>query len=437
MKKVAVFIAILLFSISMAENLVTVRKLENGLEVEERFITYVLNSSGDIGEIYLKVFGRKTKIYEHSNDGFDLTLNGTKLSCSLSSIDGEEKTDVGYTKKVRVKYTCGDIVKEYTFINGPAYNFEVRVNGRVQISLPRVWSSDTDGFSRGIFVSYAPKGKYVAIVLYDKGEIFGNVLKYPGGTLRVYIGPSKKTLIKKAMGDEYDSIMGILDKLGAYGWYDTLFYGLVWFFYWLYDLTGNFGWTIIIFTFVVRLVLYPMYHAQTKSMIKLRKIQKDVEYIRKKYKDPKKQQEELMRLYKEKGVNPAGGCLLMLVQLPIFFMLWGVIRYFEEEFAFGKPFLIWKDLSVGGFKANIILVLITIIAGYYNTLVTSQDTRSAWQGIAMSVIFPFIFISLPSGLLLYYATNTLIQLVVTYYIYKRYHIKGITTRELLGLPRRS
>ena len=263
--------------------------------------------------------------------------------------------------------------------------------------------------------------------------IDSNVVR--SGKVKVYLGPGKKTLIKMAFPEDYEKIMELLKDM--YGVYDAIFYGLVWFFDYIYGFTKNFGWTIIIFTFIVRLVLYPLYHAQTKSMIKMRKIQKDVQRIRNKYKDPRRQQEELMKLYREKGVNPMSGCLMMLIQLPIFFMLWGVLRYFEEEFAYGKPFLIWKDLSVGGFKENILLVLITIVASFYTTLITSQDTRSAWQGIIMSTIFPFLFISLPSGLFLYYTTNTLIQLAVTYYIYKRYRIKGITIRELLGLPKKA
>jgi len=124
---------------------------------------------------------------------------------------------------------------------------------------------------------------------------------------------------------------------------------------------------------------------------------------------------------------------MLLVQLPVFFLLFAVIRYFQEEFAFGSRFLLWNDLSIGGFSVNIVFVLATLVASYFNTLITSQDRRSAWQGIVMSVIFPFLFIGLPSGLFLYYTVNTVIQLLVTYYIYKRYNIKGMTTRELLGL----
>jgi len=81
--------------------------------------------------------------------------------------------------------------------------------------------------------------------------------------------------------------------------------------------------------------------------------------------------------------------------------------------------------------------VITIVASYYTTLLTSQDVRTAWQGLIMSIIFPFLFVGLPSGLFLYYTTNTLIQLAVTYYTYRRYKIKGITTRELLGLPKKA
>ncbi|MCD6449057.1 MAG: YidC/Oxa1 family membrane protein insertase [Thermotogaceae bacterium] len=403
-------------------------ELENDkIIVKGRFVEYQIDENGDLQNVYIIVYpNKRVHIYTYTSDGF------TVLDASnVVSTNAEEKNGDVYLSFL---YSSG-LKKTYHFINGPHYEFYVEFSKETAVTLPSVNLPQHDLVQDNYYVSYYSKNKVVSICRIEKGRLKDNVAY--AKRVHVYMGPPKKTFLREVFKDNYDKVISLLNDLHVYGAYDIVFYPFVWFFHWLYEVTGNFGWAIILFTFVVRLVLYPLYHAQTKSMIKMRKIQKDIEYIKKKYKDPQKQQQELMKVYKEKGVNPMSGCLMMLIQLPIFFILWGVIRYFQEEFAFGKPFLLWHDLSAGGWKANALLVLITIVASFFTTLITSQDSRSAWQGIIMSAVFPLLFISLPSGLFLYYTTNTLIQLVITYYIYKRYKIKGITVRELLGLPKKA
>ena len=433
------FILILAFFTVFGKSVITVTKSEKEIVILTRFEEYHFDmKTGNLTKVFI-LTEKRVQIFEHDNDGFDLTIGGTALEVVGDPIIyGEKPEGAGFDKLVKLTFDYGIARKTYIVENNPNYTFyvDIETSTPCKVTLPRVWFPETDRFVRDFYISFAPKGKFISIVKHDKGLVVENVINIDGKEkMLVFMGPSKHTLIKQAFPSAYNNLMETLKKVkGFTSWYDPLFYGLVWFFWWLYNVTKNFGWAIIIFTVVVRLVLYPLYHAQTKSLMKMRKLQPFIEQIKRKYKDPAKRQEALMKLYKESGVNPASGCLMLLVQLPIFFMLWAVIRYFVEEFAYGSRFLIWEDLSIGGFKENIILVLATIVASYFTTLITSQDVRSAWQGIIMSVIFPFLFISLPTGLFLYYTTNTLIQLVVTYYIYKKYRIKGITTRELLGLP---
>ncbi|AEH50722.1 membrane protein insertase YidC [Pseudothermotoga thermarum] len=429
------FLALLVF----AKNEISVIQLNNGVKVKTRFAEYEFDLYGNLLNVYI-VTERRLHIFEAFGDGLELyDEDGKMLEEVVSfSILGTETAPGSFLSDVALVYEYKDgTVKNITVKNSPEYLLlvEVKTDRKLFLSLPRVWFEDNDRFVRGYFISFAPKNKIVSISKFDKGTLVLNKVQFDGELkVTVHMGPLKRIFLKKLFPEDYSVIVSELRTIrGTTSWYDPLFYPLVWFFWWLYELTKNFGWAIILFTIVVRFILYPLYHAQTKSMIKLRKIQPKIEEVRKKYKDPQKQQEALMKIYQEEGVNPASGCLMLLVQLPIFFLLYAVIRYFQEEFAYGSRFLIWNDLSVGGFSANAIFILITIVASYYNTLITSTDTRSAWQGILMSVIFPFLFVGLPSGLFLYYTTNTVIQLIVTYYIYKRYKIKGITTRELLGL----
>ena len=440
MKKLIVFILVVISVIfAFSKNEIQLTNLENGLKIVTRFGEYELNNKGDFVNIYLTL-DRKIHIFQADGDGLELfSPEGSPLKVITTTVKGTMVAPNTYSGDLSLVYEYENgTQKVITFKNAPEYIIIVEINNvdSVVLTLPRVWYEENDRVVKDYFVSFAPKNRIISISkINNSGKLVSNKLTINNlGKVMLHMAPYKRIFLKKLFEDDYPVLLAEIKKIsGSSSWYDPFFYPLVWFFWWLFELTKNFGWTIVVFTIVVRLVLYPLYHAQTKSMIKMRKLQPKVEAVRKKYKDPTKQQEELMKVYKEEGVNPASGCLMLLIQLPIFFLLYAVIRYFQEEFAFGSRFLLWNDLSVGGFGPNALFIVITIVASYYNTLITSQDTRSAWQGILMSVIFPFLFVGLPSGLFLYYTLNTVIQLVITYYIYKRYKIKGITTRELLGL----
>jgi YidC/Oxa1 family membrane protein insertase len=276
-----------------------------------------------------------------------------------------------------------------------------------------------------------------ALVAVEAASQIDNQLRYTteGRTLsQVYMGPLKRTFMSEVFQNEaYDRISALLDELGAFGFFSKIFYWFVYFLYWLNEITGNFGWAIIIFTVIIRLGLYPLYHKQQQSMIKMREIQPEVDKLKKKYKNAQKLQEETMKLYKEKNVNPMGGCLPTLIQLPVFIVLWQTIQYFGEAFAYNPRFLFWSDLSQGGFGTNFIFILISLGAYMAIALLSAQNSKMAWQQIAMSTIFPLLLSSLPAGVFLYYTSNALIQLLITLYNNKRHGIKGIGIRELFGL----
>lgn len=421
-----------------AQNEIKITLLSNGVKIQTRFAEYEFDQDGNLSNVYLTA-ERKIHVFERDKDGFDLfTEDGALVGGELQmQILGDQIAPNTYKGDLKLVYDFKDVKKIYVIRNVPEYIIEVNIETKkpLTVNLPRVWFPDNDRIVRDYFISLSPKTRTLSLVKTGAEKIVSNTVRIErDSTLIFHLSPYKKVFLRKLFPNDYEAIVSALNTIpGSSAWYDAVFYPLVWFFWWLFKLTKNFGWAIILFTIIVRFALYPLYHAQTKSMIKMRKLQPKIEMIRKKYKDPTKQQEELLKAYREEGVNPASGCLMLLIQLPVFFLLYAVIRYFQEEFAFNGRFLIWPDLSKGGFQANAIFILITIVASYYNTLITSQDTRSAWQGILMSVAFTFLFVGLPSGLFLYFTANTVIQLLVTYYIYKRYKIKGITTRELLGL----
>jgi YidC/Oxa1 family membrane protein insertase len=418
---------------------VLVEERVDSIVVTGKYIQVELMKDGNLSKVS-HLLGRAFLFYVNDNDGFDLfDENNVEISegtptCSI--VYGEQVgKDMYKSVQIVFSYPSG-IKKIYTFDDSfITYSYKVSIQSPkdVKVALPLIWTNDTIRSVVNFFVSFRPDKDYTSIVKFT-GKLQGTKVVGNNLELTVYMGPYKKNVLKHVFGDDFDRLLSLIKTIpGAGTWYSVISDGLTEFFNLINLLTKNFGLTIIVFTIIVRLILYPFYHAQTKQMIQMRKLQPAVEAIKKKYKDPQKQQEELMKLYKENKINPSSGCLMLLIQLPIFMLLYGVIQSYQELFSVSGGFLIWKDLSVGGWGANWLFLIITVLTSYYLALITSQDSRTAWQQIIMGAIFPFFFINLPSGIFLYWTVNSLIQLGITFYIYRRYKIQGLTQHELWGI----
>jgi len=193
---------------------------------------------------------------------------------------------------------------------------------------------------------------------------------------------------------------------------------------------SNWGLVIIIFSIMIKLLTIPLSTGQMKSMRKMQVLQPKVAEVREKYKeDPKKMNEELLALYRTYGVNPAGGCLPMILQMPILFALYAVLRNVIELRQ--APFALWiHDLSVPDglihFGAKIPLIGeqlsgLTILLGatmLIQQTFTVTDPRQKMMAYMMPIIFTFMFNNLPSGVALYYLMFNLFGLAQQFYITK-------------------
>ncbi|WGS64271.1 membrane protein insertase YidC [Marinitoga aeolica] len=373
------------------------------------------------------------KIYSYYNDSFDLyDENGNEILPTSFDISEDHANNF-----IEIKYYFDNGgIKSYRFYNDPYYNFDIsfkNLSGKVvipTISYPNTVSTDNE-----LLISYL-NNPIKSMFVFDAGNLKienQSITISKDISFKAYMGPSKFIFIKQIFPEKYERIKTLAKSVGAINWLWYINYGFVTFLWWLYRFTGNFGWAIMIFTVVIRLILYPLYHKQTKSMIEMRKLQPEIEKIKKKYKDPQRQQQALMELYKEHKINPAGGCLTAFIQLPIFWVLYGAINYYQGTFAYNPQFLIWSDLSQGGFSQNIVLVLLSVLAYLYNALQSATDRKTAWNTSIMMVVFPFLFIGLPTGIFIYWVTNAVLQIFITYYVNKKNNVKGLTLREFLGL----
>ena len=195
----------------------------------------------------------------------------------------------------------------------------------------------------------------------------------------------------------------------------------------LYGFIGNYGISIIIFTVFVKLCLYPLYIKQTKSTAMMSEMQPKIKALQNKYgNDQETLNIKMQELYKEEKFNPMGGCLPMLIQMPIimglFALLRNPMRYITKDsmiFAFHEPFLWIKDLSQPDpWILPIIAGIATFIAFTMNRMLQDTGSDAANQSAAMmkmmQYIFPIMILwmarSFPAGLALYWAVSQIIQI---------------------------
>lgn len=193
-------------------------------------------------------------------------------------------------------------------------------------------------------------------------------------------------------------------QVSEYGFLSTLLLRILQFFYALFP---NYGLAIILLTLVVRLVLYPLTLKQTKSMAQMQKIQPRVQDLKDRYKDnPQKFNEEVLKLYQKNNVNPLGGCLPLLLQLPVLIALYNTIRIAVE---LRKTSFLWiADLSKGD---PLLILPIAIAALMYYQQGKMTDPQQQ-QMMAFMPMFMFVITwSLPAGLLVYWFASSVLGLL--------------------------
>ncbi len=246
----------------------------------------------------------------------------------------------------------------------------------------------------------------------------------PGAALtvsnRYYWGPKEQEALKRADVR--------LERALDFGWFSFLAKPLLVFLRWLYNYTHNYGVAIIILTVIIKILFWPLTHKSFKSMQVMKKIQPKMAQIREKYKDDReKLNQELMMLYRTYKVNPLGGCLPMVLQIPVFFalyrMLYGAIELRHQ------PFWLWiNDLTAPdrlfiGFDVPYLggLPVLTLLMGasmfiQQKMTPSAGDPRQEKLMLMMPVIFTVFFVNFPSGLVLYWFVNNVLSIVQQYWI---------------------
>jgi YidC/Oxa1 family membrane protein insertase len=229
---------------------------------------------------------------------------------------------------------------------------------------------------------------------------------------RLYIGPK--------LQDEIPEIAPGLEYTVNYGIFTVFSKPLFWLLEHIHNVVGNWGWSIVLLTILIKAAFFKLTEAQYKSTARMRKLQPRIAQLKERYgEDRQRMSQAMMELYKKEKVNPLGGCLPILVQIPIFIALyWVLLESVELRQA---PFILWIDnLSVR--DPYFILPLLNagfMFATQRLTPMVGMDPLQQKMMTMMPIVFSIMFAFFPAGLVLYWATNAGLSLAQQYYITRK------------------
>ena len=230
-------------------------------------------------------------------------------------------------------------------------------------------------------------------------------------TYRIYLGPKEEARLE-ALG------VGA-EKLLDFGFFTIVAKPLLWFIRLTHRVTGNYGIDIIIISILIKIIFLPLTQISMKSMKEMQKVQPEMTRLKEQYKNDKaKLQQEIMLLYKRRKINPMSGCLPMLIQIPVFIALYNALQNgIEMRHA---PFFLWiVDLSA---KDPIYITPLIMGATMFiqqKMTPSAADPAQAKMFLLMPVMFTFLFLNFPSGLVLYWLVNNILSIAHQYYLNKK------------------
>ncbi|HWR02453.1 MAG TPA: membrane protein insertase YidC [Humidesulfovibrio sp.] len=234
-----------------------------------------------------------------------------------------------------------------------------------------------------------------------------------------YMGPADRALLA--------NMPNKLEQAVDFGWFHLIAVPLLFMLNWFYGFVHNYGVAVILLTVLIKLIFWPLSHKSYKSMEQMKKIQPMIQKLREKYADDKERMnQEIMALYKTYKVNPAGGCLPMVVQIPVFFGLYkallGSIELRHAAFIPHVPFtdLVWlADLSAKDPYYVTPLIMGATMFIQQKMTPTGGDPMQAKIMLLMPVVFTFLFLSFPAGLVVYWLVNNVLSIAQQWWMMRK------------------
>ncbi len=233
---------------------------------------------------------------------------------------------------------------------------------------------------------------------------------------KLFVGPQEERLL--------EGIAPGLELLKDYGYLTILAKPIFWLLEKIHSYIGNWGWSIILLTIFIKLVFFPLSAASYKSMARMKEVQPRLALMKEQFKgDPQKLNQAMMEMYRKEKINPLGGCLPVVIQIPVFISLYWVLLSSVEMR--GAPWVLWiQDLSIP--DPYYILPIIMAISMFVQTKLnpTPPDPIQAKVMMYMPIVFSIMFFFFPAGLVLYWVTNNLLSIAQQWQINKLFGKKA-------------
>ena len=417
------------------------RKLQEGMySVEKDFSK--LDDGHPTGRLTLTfqsadeaIWVQKELTFHHDSYLVDIVLKSRGIEEDLDVLLGTNFGVVewgqGFIGLLGPAWMIGDEVEK------EAPDDEVRHLGDIR------WAALQDKYFISVFI---PEDKANGVFAKTETErVVTAGIQFPGASgaqtrsFRLYAGPKQFDTLKSFQ-------IGLEDTID-FGWFiygswsivkavaKPLFYVLRY----LYDYTHNYGVAIILLTFGIKLLFVPLQYKSYKSMQGMQKIQPKVQEVQKIYKDDRERlNKELMKLYREHKVNPVGGCLPMVLQMPVFVALFNIL-YMTVDLR-QAPFILWiSDMSVPDPFYVLPVLMGASMVVQQKIMPTTMDPTQAKMMLMLPVFLTFLFLTFPAGLVLYWLTNNVLtiaqQFITDRFIFKRGPASSKSVEEATAGPK--
>ena len=387
----------------------------DGMKIEK-------NRSGQLTFNYVSGQGYTIrKVYTFSSGKYGIKLETQVFNNSSAPLVGAIQQIMTYPAEPKVKNNRFDTAGSYLFSDNSLQSNKIKdvasASKRYEKSI--LWSGFADKYFLNAILS--EKNSIASVELKKNGAgYFESIISSPQFTVnpgqsvtvdnRLFVGPKDIDVLK----EQGDSLERSLDL----GWFTVIAKPLLYSLKFFYRYVGNYGIAIIIITIILKALFFPLTHKSYKSMKGMQKIQPEMAKLREKYKDDRDTMNKaVMELYREHKVNPMGGCLPMVVQIPVFFALYKSLMFSIE--LRHAPFFFWITDLADKDPYYVTPVIMGITMFVQQKMTPSQmDPMQQKMMLALPVVFTFMFLNFPSGLVLYWLVNNILTISQQMYINK-------------------
>jgi YidC/Oxa1 family membrane protein insertase len=361
------------------------------------------------------------KVYTFTSGAYGIKLETQVFNNSAAPLVGSVQHVMTYPAEPKEKNNRFDTAGSYLFSDNSLQSNKIKDVSSASKRYDKTieWAGFADKYFLNAIL--ADKNSIASVELKkNSAGYFESVVSSPQFTInpgqsatathRLFVGPKDIDVLK----EQGNSLVQSLDL----GWFTVIAKPLLYSLKFFYRYVGNYGIAIIIITIILKAFFFPLTHKSYKSMKGMQKIQPEMAKLREKYKDDKDSMNKaVMELYREHKVNPMGGCLPMVVQIPVFFALYKSLMFSIE--LRHAPFFLWVTDLADKDPYYVTPVIMGITMFVQQKMTPSQmDPMQQKMMLALPVVFTFMFLSFPSGLVLYWLVNNVLTIGQQMYINK-------------------